>query len=61
MLRVVSLCAPLGLFCSPRISSGGVWAKTLKKLIGAALLMPSGLSEVTRAIGRGPTKLTRSL
>jgi hypothetical protein len=60
MLRVVSLRAPSRSWM-PRISSGGDWANTLKKLMGAALPTPSGLSVVTSAIGRGPTKLTSSL
>ena len=60
MLRVVSLRAPSRSWM-PRIRSGGDCAKTLKKLIGAALPTPEGLCVVTSAIGRGPTKLTRSL
>jgi hypothetical protein len=45
----------------PKITIGGSWEKTLKKLIGAAFERPSLQIVVTSAIGRGATKLQSSL
>jgi hypothetical protein len=39
------------------MTMGGSWEKTLKKLIGAAFAAPFSPIVMTKAIGRGTTKL----
>ncbi len=57
---VVSLSRPSARGWMPSARIAGSCEKTLKKLIGAPLLRPSGERVVTRATGRGPTKLVSS-
>ena len=52
--------AAVGPVWMPRMRIGGSCEKTLKKLIGAALLQPCSSMVVTSAIGLGPTKLVSS-
>ncbi len=61
MLRAVSFIGPAGRSSMLRITMGGSSARTLKKLKGAALTTPLALRLVTSAIGRGTTRLVRSL
>src|ERR1039457_5581026 len=44
---------------SHRQDPGGAASSTLKKLDGAAFILPSGLMVVTSAIGRGTARLAR--
>jgi hypothetical protein len=62
MLRNVSLRGS-GVVRSPTVktSTGGFELATVKKLKGATLNPPSGLSVETKAIGRGTTEPIRSL
>ena len=57
----MSFTVPSSRALTPMATIGGSWVSTLKKLYGAALTFPFGLSVVTKAIGRGTTTLTSSL
>lgn len=60
MLRTVSLGLPVsGRLPMPRTTRGGLEPNTLKKLNGAALIVPSGERLVTQAMGRGMTTEVR--
>src|SRR5258708_18215624 len=55
ILSAVSLNDMSGWFSTPSARIGGSADKQLKKLNGAALIRPSGLTVVTSAVGRGTT------
>ena len=60
MLFSVSFSAPSALCSSPRIMIAGSWPNTLKNG-RAALVIPSELTVVTQAMGRGITKAVSNL